>query len=115
MDTDLNCSRKWVVENAKLQIKHYQELIERTESEIRESEWMNSKDRIEITSNHLNEKLTISCNHRSWKDVRDDQNAYSRLFFLGISTSYEETIGLTLEQAKQLRDYINQKIEYLES
>lgn len=120
MNSELSDSRKWVVENAKLQIKHYQELIEKTEDEIKKSEWMNGKDKKKIKS-RFSEEITIQCNYKSWKVVKEERSKDDEsLFFLEIlSRNYSKEgcgyITLSTEKAKQLRDYLNQKIEYLES
>lgn len=120
MDGSIEYKQQWIIEDAKKSIKHYQNIIEEAEAEIKKSEWMNGKDRMEIQS-RLNDRFFMHCNCLSWKVAKDLYGAgKDTMFFLGISNAsgggeIQSHIGLSTKEAKQLRDYLSQKIEYLES
>lgn len=116
MDANFNGTRKWVIENAKSQIRHYQNLIERTEDEIKKSEWMNGNDPMKFKVGISNLTFLIKCNQTSWRGLKEKEVASERPFYLSMGLGVDlESAGFTIEQAKQLRDYLNQKIDYLES
>lgn len=118
MDKELNDTREWVIENAKSQIKHYQDLIEKTEDEIKKSEWMNGKDEMELQT-RFKKDLSIHCNDPNWTVSKERSDTISNTpFFIDVVDNRDGNrifLGLTTSDAKKLRDYLNQKIEYLES
>lgn len=110
MDTELSGTRRWVVENAKSQIRHYQDLIEKTEEEIKKSEWSYGRNMITLGVQY---PMSIAANRKSWEECKKRHgDEGEEPFYIKVDDSLS---SINIEQAKQLRDYLNQKIEYLES
>ena len=69
--------------------------------------WSNSQDVLKLNN------LTIKANYSTW-EVAKKQSLKSTLSMpIYIHATYPA--GVTLKEAKQLRDYLNEKIEYLEA
>lgn len=58
--------------------------------------------------------LTVKANYSDWKKAKD-QLSKQYPFNTPIYIHAEKPVGLTVEEMKQLRDYLNEKIDYLEA
>ena len=79
-------------------------------------EWHDTKDEIELKDG--NDCLVVMCNKKSWVHVKDNSLSEEILFLDVHEGNYlsgdTACTALSFEEMIQLRDYLNQKIEYLQ-
>lgn len=77
---------------------------------LEKSHWVFNHDERKLGS------LVISCNTGTWLETRKNRKK-DKIFYLETDSdySYSDSIEFNLEEAKMLVEYINEKIEFMES
>lgn len=81
-------------------------------------EWFDTSDELVIECTELDDsRIEIECNYKSWSLVKSDIEKYEHMLLLEVCEGdyKKSTVGVTLEQMKLLRDYLNHKIDYIEN
>lgn len=90
-------------------IERLEEIIKKSTAqltELKNSHWAFGEDNREL------ESVVISCNYDSWMSAKDNNETYS--FYIE-DKKCGEAIDLSLNDAKEIIKYLQDKIEYLES
>ena len=86
--------------------------------EERKIEWFDTKDELVIEcTEFMNDRIEIECNYENWSVVKTDIEKFKYPMMVEVYENDDTSlsVGLTLNQMKLLRDYLNHKIEYIEN
>lgn len=83
---------------------------------IADDEWFNTTDRLTISKIGAvrKESIVLCCNNGSWKNSKESNSQRPLYVKMEEEGHYGRSMALDIKEMIQLRDYLNQKIEYLD-